>query len=618
MLAATLTAAPAQGDTGLVAAYGMDEGSGNTVRDQSGNGHDGTVRDPLWVSGKIGKTLYFDHYDLDVDRTVVVPDAPGLRTSSAMTLEAWVRPPNNDSSCGVSKVFEDQDPSFKLGSNGWQVRIGGKAYGGALWLTPETWIHLAVVYDGTRLRILGDGYEGESVPVTGAVDFGSGPLVIGGDGYARCHEGRVDEVRLYRRALTDEEIQRDMVTAVAPDSRAAAPGGLTVDDSSGTARLSWEAATDDHGITGYEIHSSWNADFVPTDQTRVATVTGLTYTEGCVERGTYFYRVVALDTLPQPGHASEAVSAEITRPDCPPTAPDVTVQPRTGWAWLGLSGASDERGVTEVQVHRSKRPGFTPSAETLVAKLAPTVWRYADDVPASGNYFYRTVAVDTAAHVSEPSPAVEAYISAPPDLRSELVAAYGLNEGSGTTVANAKPDVYYPATVTNPFWVPGKHGKGLAFWAGSSVRVTDLPSFGNATIAAWVKPQQNGDDQRAIALWATETQTDLSLQAHNRFFDKPAATHGYELLTGPRALPTDKWVHLAATFDAGHQTLCFYIDGELRWCLPDDGGLWGTAQLGMGGEGRNSLNGTVIDEVRAYRAALTPQQIKTIMDTPIG
>lgn len=38
----------------------------------------------------------------------------------------------------------------------------------------------------------------------------------------------------------------------------------------------------------------------------------------------------------------------------------------------------------------------------------------------------------------------------------------------------------------------------------------------------------------------------------------------------------------------------------------------------MGGEGRNSLNGTVIDEVRAYRAALTPQQIKTIMDTPIG
>ncbi|MBM3211620.1 hypothetical protein FJZ33_05340 [Candidatus Poribacteria bacterium] len=38
---------------GLVASWSFDEGSGNTARDITGNGHNGTISSPKWVAGKI-------------------------------------------------------------------------------------------------------------------------------------------------------------------------------------------------------------------------------------------------------------------------------------------------------------------------------------------------------------------------------------------------------------------------------------------------------------------------------------------------------------------------------------------------------------------------------------
>ena len=47
--------------TGLVAAYGFDEGSGTTVADASGNGHTGTITAATWAAtGKYGKALQFN------------------------------------------------------------------------------------------------------------------------------------------------------------------------------------------------------------------------------------------------------------------------------------------------------------------------------------------------------------------------------------------------------------------------------------------------------------------------------------------------------------------------------------------------------------------------------
>ena len=69
--------------SGLVAAYGFDEGSGTTVTDASGNGNNGTITGATWATaGKYGKALSFN----GSSALVTIPDAASLHLSTGMTL----------------------------------------------------------------------------------------------------------------------------------------------------------------------------------------------------------------------------------------------------------------------------------------------------------------------------------------------------------------------------------------------------------------------------------------------------------------------------------------------------------------------------------------------------
>src|SRR5882762_4802922 len=74
---------------GLSAAYAMDEGSGTTISDKSGNNNTGTLTNgPTWTTGKYGGALLFD----GVDDRVRVNDSNSLDLTNAATFEAWVYP----------------------------------------------------------------------------------------------------------------------------------------------------------------------------------------------------------------------------------------------------------------------------------------------------------------------------------------------------------------------------------------------------------------------------------------------------------------------------------------------------------------------------------------------
>ena len=52
--------APQSSERGVIAKYQFDEGAGQTVRDSSGNKHDGViVGDAKWVDGLNGKAILF-------------------------------------------------------------------------------------------------------------------------------------------------------------------------------------------------------------------------------------------------------------------------------------------------------------------------------------------------------------------------------------------------------------------------------------------------------------------------------------------------------------------------------------------------------------------------------
>ena len=68
----TASATTPGGPSGLVAAYAFDEGSGTTVADASGNGHNGTISNATWAAtGKYGKALQFN----GTNALVTVPNA---------------------------------------------------------------------------------------------------------------------------------------------------------------------------------------------------------------------------------------------------------------------------------------------------------------------------------------------------------------------------------------------------------------------------------------------------------------------------------------------------------------------------------------------------------------
>jgi hypothetical protein len=99
------------------------------------------------------------------------------------------------------------------------VRIGGveqQLQGGAR-LAANGWTHLAASYDGATLRLYVNGVQVASRAQTGAIVATTNPLRIGGNGvWGEYFQGRIDEVRIYNRALSQSEIQSDMNTPLSP------------------------------------------------------------------------------------------------------------------------------------------------------------------------------------------------------------------------------------------------------------------------------------------------------------------------------------------------------------------------------------------------------------------
>ncbi len=265
---ATVTNPP---PVGLVAAYGFDEGSGTTAADASGGGNTGTLSGGVgWALGKFGTAATFD----GVNDLVTVPDANALDLTTAMTLETWVLP--STTTGWRTAIFKDGtgDLVYGLYSNmntnvpRAEAVIGGtsrNAVGTAL-LPTNQWSHLATTYDGANLRLYVNGLLVRTTAATGSITTSTGALRIGGNTiFSEWFAGKLDEVRVYNRALTQTELQTDMTRGAANDVTAptvlsSSPAGGSIDIPIGvqpTARFS--EPIDQATLSAFELRDSTNA-----------------------------------------------------------------------------------------------------------------------------------------------------------------------------------------------------------------------------------------------------------------------------------------------------------------------------------------------------------------------
>ena len=205
----------------LVGTYKFEEASGSTVVDASGQGNTGTISGASRITeGRFGKALSFD----GVDDWVTINDAPSLDLTTGMTLEAWVYP-TVDMTQWATVILKEQPGGalYELHANGDQsqpltsVTVGGRhrVLSGGPWLLANQWTHLAATYDGTMQRLYVNGTQVAQRPQTGPIQVSSSPLRMGGNSiWGEFFQGRIDEVRVYNRALNATDIQTDMSRSV--------------------------------------------------------------------------------------------------------------------------------------------------------------------------------------------------------------------------------------------------------------------------------------------------------------------------------------------------------------------------------------------------------------------
>ena len=211
---------------GLILNFSFDEGEGDIAGDISGNGHNGTIDNPQWVDGKFGKALKFNGAGSGMFVTVESTDALNVNECTFM---AWI---NAETWDGTRQIVGKSvhggcsgRAQYGLFSEGGTFKLRFETEGGRADINadlPETgkWLHVAFTNDGETATLYIDGESVADGAVPGAQKSIDDPLRIAQD----CDRpnnvfaGMIDEVRLWNRALSQDDINilKDLNAVVTP------------------------------------------------------------------------------------------------------------------------------------------------------------------------------------------------------------------------------------------------------------------------------------------------------------------------------------------------------------------------------------------------------------------
>ena len=211
--------------TDMVGYWSFDGGSGI---DGSSYGNDATIFGAAPAAGYVGDALDFngagDH--------MVIPDDPSLSmASNSVTVACWIYPASlatewstiiqrdnasgswfdwqlyaraSDAPTAFHPVFRmDWDESGESGGIPANEQVEGDII-----LSTNTWYHIAATYDGSQMKFYIDGTLRGTTPVSGTIPNSGKDIWIGGNEvWGEYFAGLIDELYIFARALSEEEIQ---------------------------------------------------------------------------------------------------------------------------------------------------------------------------------------------------------------------------------------------------------------------------------------------------------------------------------------------------------------------------------------------------------------------------
>lgn len=250
----------APGPGGLVLYFPFDAPATNDiVQDESGAGNDGQVFGAEWVpDGKFGGAYRFSLTNFD--NRIVVPNSDSLNPG-AITVAAWIKSSGSykfwrrivDKDCWHGYCFS-LSGALNPNGQGKPVFEGQFGVGSDHALDDNQWHHVAATFDGQTARCYIDGVETSSHRARnpGPLKPDDWDLCIGNSvpdfgGELLSFDGLIDEVRIYNRALSPDEIM-SLATAAQAGINVPAAAAQAGPDAATAARLKQVKDLYDQGL----------------------------------------------------------------------------------------------------------------------------------------------------------------------------------------------------------------------------------------------------------------------------------------------------------------------------------------------------------------------------------
>jgi len=202
---------------GLVGSWHLDEYEdcpiADRIYDSSGTGHDDGDCGEFWGTGVEGSSKYFNGFS----SYAIIPDSESFDFNTPASYTFWMKRTGSGSTGDVDTIMAKRNEFWIQINRDFNKLVFESAGAGGVW-SPDAyssssiplneWTHCVITRDtgSNNIRFYINGvFDGEDNTYSPSLD--SAPLYFGGwEGTNHNYKGYLDEVRIYNRVLTNDDI----------------------------------------------------------------------------------------------------------------------------------------------------------------------------------------------------------------------------------------------------------------------------------------------------------------------------------------------------------------------------------------------------------------------------